>query len=345
MNRYYPALTVVTVVGTYLLIVVGGVVRVTGSGLGCPDWPTCHGQLVPPLEPTAILEYSHRLLGALMSPLILATALGAWLLRRGQRGVLVPATLAPVLLAVQIVLGAIVVRLELPTMVVLVHLTFALIILGLLVWAAVGAGPAPRARGAGPLQPPQFWGGEAGRRRRRFVGLVHATTTLLFVLLVVGAYVRATGAGYACVGFPDCNGHLLPFGSGPLVDVHLLHRLLAYAVAGLVAVVLVQAWRSWRWLPAIPLTATALAALVVVQIAIGAIAVSTGLPVLVRGLHVAGAAAVWACAVTLAALLTRTRALGTAAVEASSAQPAGAGIGRPAEALLRAERQGQGSAP
>src|SRR5919202_6197569 len=163
MSRYYSALAVVTAIGTYLLIVMGGVVRVSGSGLGCPDWPTCHGQLVPPLEATAIIEYTHRLLGALVSPLILATTLGAWLFRRRERGLLVAATLAPVLLAIQIVLGAIVVRLELPAMVVLVHLIFALVILALLIWTALLALPAPRPRRApGP-----------GWRRGPLVALSH----------------------------------------------------------------------------------------------------------------------------------------------------------------------------
>src|SRR3954447_2735174 len=125
----YQALAVVAAAGTYLLIVFGAIVRVTGSGLGCPDWPTCHGQLVPPLETTAIIEYTHRLLGALVSPLILATTIGAWVWRRHQRAVLWPATALPILLAIQIGLGAVVVRLELPAMVVLVHLGFAMAIL------------------------------------------------------------------------------------------------------------------------------------------------------------------------------------------------------------------------
>ena len=336
MRRYYPALAIAAAVGTYLLIVVGGVVRVTESGLGCPDWPTCHGQLVPPLEATAIIEYSHRLLGALVSPLILVTTLGAWLLRRRERGIVIPATLAPVLLAVQIVLGAVVVRLELPAMVVLVHLTFALLILGLLVWTAVMALPAPRARRPA----------EAGWRRAPLVALVHATTLVLFILLVVGAYVRASGAGYACVGFPDCNGAALPFGSSRLVDVHLLHRLLAYAVATLVALVVMQAWRRWRWLPAVPWTATALGACVVAQIAIGAVGVSTGLPALIRGLHLAGAAAVWASAITLVGLLTRARAVAPVAQGEHSAPLSNghvhAGALRSAETMLRAERGGSG---
>src|SRR5215212_155145 len=107
--------------GTYLLIVFGALVRVTGSGLGCPDWPTCHGQLVPPLETSALIEYAHRLVGAVTSPLILAVPVGAWLWRR-ERRVLAPALALPALLALQIALGAVVVRLELPPMVVLVHL-------------------------------------------------------------------------------------------------------------------------------------------------------------------------------------------------------------------------------
>src|SRR3954471_14051841 len=302
----YQALAVVAAAGTYLLIVFGAIVRVTGSGLGCPDWPTCHGQLVPPLETAAIIEYTHRLLGALVSPLILATTVGAWLVRRRQRAVLLPALALPVLLVIQILLGAVVVWLELPAMAVLVHLGFAMAILGLLVWIAVAAGPLPRAR------PPSA---AAGARARRLIGWAHATTTLAFLLVLVGAYVRATGAGYACVGFPGCNGEALPFGANRLVDLHLFHRLLAYTVAALAAVVLWQAWRTWRWLPAVPRAATILAALLVLQIGIGAVAVSTGLSAHARGAHVAGAAAVWAAAVALTCLVARGRRLAPLASE------------------------------
>ena len=105
---------------------------------------------------------------------------------------------------IQILLGAVVVWLELPAMAVLVHLGFAMAILGLLVWIAVAAGPVPRAR------PPSA---AAAARARRLIGWAHATTTLIFLLVLVGAYVRATGAGYACVGFPGCNGEALPFGA------------------------------------------------------------------------------------------------------------------------------------
>ena len=54
-------LTVAGAVAADVTITAGAVVRVTGSGLGCPDWPTCHGQLVPPLEAGPLIEYAHRL--------------------------------------------------------------------------------------------------------------------------------------------------------------------------------------------------------------------------------------------------------------------------------------------
>ena len=294
--RGYPALAIITVVATYLLVVAGGVVRVTGSGLGCPDWPTCHGSWLPPLDPPALIEWSHRLLGGVTSALILATTLGAWLWRRRDVRVVLPATLVPILLAVQIPLGGLVVYLEVLPSAVFVHLTFALLILGLLVWVAVASGSPVAATPA------------ALAAHQALRPLVKLTVAAVFGLLVVGGLTRATGAGFACIGFPGCNGQALPFGSSGLVDLHLTHRLLAYAVAALVVAVVVQSWRVGRASPLVPWTATALALLTAAQIAIGAVGVSHGLTPLVRGLHLAGAAAVWSTTVLLAALVYRLRA-------------------------------------
>src|SRR2546423_9327240 len=165
----FRALSVATAVATYALVVLGGVVRVSGSGLGCPDWPLCHGRVLPPLDLHAIIEYSHRTAASLTSTLVVLTAAVAWMAWRNRRDLVIPATLAVSLLAVQVVLGAITVRLELPPMIVLAHLATAMALLGAVCVTAVaammpttagggGAGsvaPAPGAAAGAPLLIPR----------------------------------------------------------------------------------------------------------------------------------------------------------------------------------------------
>ena len=296
----YQRFIIATALATYLLIVVGAVVRVTGSGLGCPDWPLCHGRLLPPLEMTAILEYSHRTIAALASLLILSVMAWTWLFKREDRRLSLPAAIVPLLLIVQIGLGAITVLLELPPSIVLVHLVFAMTILGLLVWMSVAAGPPVPVTDILPAL-------------RRFSRLGYPALGLSFLLVVTGAYVRASGATWACAGFPLCNGELAPFGQ-PLVDIHLLHRLTAILVGAHLLATAAIAWQLRHAVPEFRSASIALAASVVLQLLVGIAAVSMQVPTVLRGLHVAGAAAVWAMTVLLVALyVTRMRGAGAAA--------------------------------
>ncbi|MCS7210193.1 MAG: COX15/CtaA family protein, partial [Chloroherpetonaceae bacterium] len=139
-------------VATYLLIFAGGLVRVSGAGMGCPDWPKCYGmwipptdasQLKPPYDPAAFnatltwIEYINRLMGVLVGLMIVATlGYAVWRFWRVPRFV-VPALVATGLVAVQGWLGKIVVKTDLNPFVVTLHLSLALVIVCTLIYLTV----------------------------------------------------------------------------------------------------------------------------------------------------------------------------------------------------------------
>ena len=106
-HRFFVPLLFVTLVSTFILIIIGGIVRVTDSGLGCPGWPLCYGKVVPPMEKHAIIEYTHRLFASIVSVLIIAIAGMSWAFYTRYKAVLylgISLILLPVL---QIALGSI----------------------------------------------------------------------------------------------------------------------------------------------------------------------------------------------------------------------------------------------
>src|SRR5689334_20499163 len=83
--RFFRVVAFTTAFFAYLQIALGGVVRVSGSGLGCPDWPLCNGRPYPPANLHSIIEYSHRTVGAITGLLLIATVVTAWLIYRNRR--------------------------------------------------------------------------------------------------------------------------------------------------------------------------------------------------------------------------------------------------------------------
>jgi heme A synthase len=298
-----------TVAATYLLIVMGAIVRASGSGLGCPDWPLCYGQVIPPGHAPAMIEYSHRLLGGITGLLIIATVVAWAQAHRFTPRFLIGGAALLLLLAAQVGLGAAVVNLELPPMLVLVHFGMAMLLFASLIAIAVSAGP--RLTADSP---------EDAVASRGFMRLGIGAVAAVYLLLLTGAYVRATGSSWGCVGFPTCNGAWLPFGTGRAVDIQLLHRLLAYAVSAHLLVTAFRAWRAERTVPGVATAAACVVAALVAQIAIGATAVSTAVPPLLQVLHVAGATALWGSTVTLLAFAVRSTHRATESTQVTSAR-------------------------
>ena len=239
-----------TAVATFVLIVVGGVVRVSDSGLGCgpagsgfSGWPLCRGDLLPGLDLNAVIEYVHRALAAGVGLAILGLAVLAWRRYRDQRGIVVAATAAFVLVAAQGLLGAATVEGNLEEGLVAAHLALAMLLLALLIYILRAS--QPEVPGAAPDD-----GGP------RFRGLAAAAQGALFLTIVAGGYMAGTqnygradyqlgdGAHHACGReFPTCNGEVLPFGQAPLVDIHLTHRVLMYVASILIVALVVIAVR------------------------------------------------------------------------------------------------------
>lgn len=136
----YRHLASVTLIGTYVVMLLGAYTSAIGAGLSCPDWPTCYGTWVPFLEPAVIsdspysalqifAEWAHRGLALVVGLLILGTALTAWRTHRGHRLVVWPALLAIVLLPIQVILGGLTVTRNLQPVIVMMHLGVASLIL------------------------------------------------------------------------------------------------------------------------------------------------------------------------------------------------------------------------
>jgi len=282
--RYLAALSALA---TYALIVLGGTVRATNSGLACPDWPRCHGQFIPPLETNILIEWSHRLAAASVGLLIVATAIAAWLWYRENRFVVAGAAAAVTLLIVQVLIGAVTVNLELPDTVVALHLSIALILLAVLIATTVGAVWAQRQA--------RFSAAGGPRAASGVGGLAFAAALATFSLILVGSYVANSGAGLVYSDWPLFDGRLISSG-GRLADLHYAHRLLAAFVGVLVGALAVRIWRRERRAVLVAAIAFALTAYVA-EVLVGAVNVWLELPTSTRIIHLALASAVWSAVV------------------------------------------------
>jgi cytochrome c oxidase assembly protein subunit 15 len=296
MTRRFTRLAWTAAIFTYLLIILGAIVRITGSGLGCGEhWPLCNGKLLPPLDLPTMIEYGHRLAAAAVSVLVAALALYTWWLRRGAEspkgvpdgpGEQYPpdktAYVALGLLVVQVLLGAMTVKLSLPPWTVILHLGTAMLLLATLIVAAKQTPDAPLTPGASPGNTElQITPGS----RPGLVGIV--ALVLGFVTVLFGALTANLGAASACLGFPLCNDQLIPAGNY-LQHIHWTHRLLAYTLFGYVL---------WWALRTRTRGAWGVLALVTLQVVVAAAMVLFALPQPLQAAHVAVGAGVWAALV------------------------------------------------
>jgi protoheme IX farnesyltransferase len=284
----YRALVYVTLALSFLAVVWGGVVRVSGSGLGCPDWPLCHGQFLPGLDTATRIEWFHRFLGVAGGLSLAALAAVTIARHRAERRVLTLTVAAGVLYILQAVLGGIVVLLELPDTWVTAHLANAEILLAVLTVLAVET----------------RWPALATRDRGApWAALLLAAAVGTFVLMLTGAYVRGADATTACTTWPLCDDGAFPT-FGPAA-VHMAHRWVAAVVGVVLLAACWQAWRHRRETPGLGALAVFTAVAFLAQVALGAANPLSGFAPWALGAHPALASLVWCLTVALTVVAWR----------------------------------------
>jgi len=313
----FQRLAIVTTALTYLLIAVGGLVRASGAGLGCPDWPRCFGSWVPPasaadlpatfdralFNPTLMwTEYLNRLLGVSVGFAILGTTIAAWRRHRQQARVVWPVVAALLLTGYEGWLGGRVVAHELAPWIVTAHMVVALVIVQLLLWATLESlrqDDAPPAADA--------------PARRQLGWITWATTALLLVQVGLGTQVRGRVDDLLDTGMPRAEV-LASVG-----DLDALHRDLAAIVTFAVVGLWLWTWTRFRPHVLIQRAASAALAFVVLQILAGMTLAGFALPPAAQVTHLTVSSLLLGALTALALVAWRWPAPSRGAVPARSA--------------------------
>jgi heme o synthase len=288
----FRSLALATAIATVVLFAIGGLVRGTGSGLGCSTWPGCEpGHLFPSGTIHSLIEFSHRGMAFLVLVLSALTGIAAIRSERRDPAVFWPAVLAFPLVMAQAGLGAVVVATDLDAGWVTAHFVVALLLIADVTYIAASV-VARDLRGA------------TNGTDRSFPRLTLITTGVVGLLLLVGTYVRASGAQLVFTDWPLMDGRLVP-ALGGAATAMFLHRILAAAAMLLVLWTAIRARTAADRHPLLVRLSTTALVLFVAQVMVGAANVWTRLRPWAVVAHVALSVLIWVTVVALATVASR----------------------------------------
>lgn len=272
---------VVTASATFLLLIVGGVVHATDSGLACPDWPQCFGSFFPPMVGKVFFEHGHRLFATAVGCLTILQLVVIFATRPKGHPARWLSVAALLLVIWQGVLGGMTVKMKLPDAVSTAHLATSMLFFSLLLLIAFRTRPATSDAAVGP-----------GLRRA-----IGAATLLVYAQIVLGALVRHTDSGLACTTLPLCATGEVE--SSWRIVLHMVHRGGA-VVAGLAVIgASLAALHADPRNRVVRLLALVAPGLVIAQIALGVMSVLSALEVVTVTAHLGGGALLLAVMVSM----------------------------------------------
>lgn len=303
---------VVTAACTFVLLLIGGTVSATHSGLACPDWPSCYGSFFPRMVGPVFFEHGHRLFATLVGCLTILNMVLVFRARPAGHGARALAVAALPLVIVQGVLGGLTVKMKLPPAVTILHLSTAMAFFSVLIWMAF------RLRASTedwPLSP-------------KLRAAIAATGVIVYVQIVLGALVRHTNSSLVCTAWPFCKSGALPASAplgapvdDPQIIIHMLHRGFALVVAFAVIATSLAVLRAASGNRLARLLALIAPGLVVVQIFLGMMSVMTALDVLTVTVHLGVGALLLATMVSMLLASASVTADDRSPVAARATQP------------------------
>ncbi|MFD7520673.1 COX15/CtaA family protein [Paenibacillus chitinolyticus] len=238
MYKLTKRLSFLTMIGMFLIVIMGALVTKTDSGLGCGnEWPLCNGKFVPAYTISSVIEYSHRAVTGLVSLLLLATFILVFktVSRKDAKYFVAGAGFFTVL---QAIMGALAVVFSQSSAVMALHfglslLAFAMTLLLWLTftkWGDYTVSVARMTDGRKSALPKNA--APIGRGFRAFVWFVGV---YCYIVVYVGAFVRHTESSGGCIGWPLCNGQVVPelTGATGIVFAHRIAAVLMF-ICGLV---------------------------------------------------------------------------------------------------------------
>jgi heme A synthase len=280
MTITYKVVALLSLVVSFIQIALGGFVRASESGLGCPDWPLCHGKIIPPFEFHTLIEYSHRLNGSLLGILV-AVLLILCIMRYRRDKQLMLANYAAFTLVVSAgILGGITVITELAWWIRLIHLGIAQFLAACLMYITYKFAFDNLSNDYSYLNPIRAW------KWKKIL-----CVSLVFLLIVSGSYMVGIGASSSCSSWPLCKGLSIP--DGISYQVHMGHRYISVVTLAFVGYISIELMIHAKGNKLIKRVTHSALGLLGIQIILGAVTVWSGFSSHMKVTHLSVATLVW----------------------------------------------------
>ncbi len=290
IKSWYKYLSVSTLLSAFAQITLGGFVRTSESGLGCPDWPLCYGQIIPPMDFHTWVEWSHRLNASVLMMLVFTLCFFTLIQYKNIRVLKNFSVSNVILVIITAILGGITVITELAWWVRLIHLALAQSLIACLTVMTWYSFSMPHINKIEHFEDPKW--------KSKIIIMI----TLIYLLMISGSYMVGMGASSACSTWPLCRGEIFPTGN-QVYAIHMIHRYIA--LIGLIICVYLglSFYKKGKHIPDVKRSIHSTFGAITLQVIIGAWVIWSGFNGHIKTAHLSLATVVWVATIYLSVVI------------------------------------------